>query len=647
MDAPHIVVTDGTGSVSLLLRRGSPVSVAPTTGFNQVVTAGDTAQRTDQRTPQVIWTDQRGGMGERFYLETEGLTSFTAGNCDVRFPNMITLVPQYTGVGTGSHGMIASVPSFAEYLGITNAYVIVWAYGNASLISARRYDDTAGTWNTVTTGGVGISLLTGYAYFNGYYLFATTNAGQGLYTSTDGVTWANSAKAKACIGLATHDNKVWTFNNTDKTLDFATDPTAAHASWGTSAVLYLHPGEIVRQVAEWRDRVGRAAVYVVTTRRLIWYDEDADAFLNFFQLGELVNPTTSHPRLAVSPRDGSAFLTLYDTATNAASDRVYKFSGVTEPLGPNQRGGLPLDYGNTLVAAVGNSRWMFFAVRPRGAATNGSTMVLNEQGGWGVMWGPSSLIVGVGYGQGKLFTLLSNGLIEQTVGDSWDTPLNGLTSARYQGFCQHEFAYTDGGTPNIDKQALWVTINSLDHTSATLAPGLAGGVVSGATCAVQYRTDRTGWTTAAALTAADTFPKTIALNGGAGVPFRQFKLKLSLDTNSALYTPVIVSTALSYIRMEAPKFSYTVVADLSERDHPLYRGQDIAQLRARIAAWAQPGSVVRLDFAGGDWGTTATTDNPARATSVPSCTVQYSASEDPEKGPMYTTLVFNDVSAPA
>jgi len=100
--------------------------------------------------------------------------------------------------------------------------------------------------------------------------------------------------------------------------------------------------------------------------------------------------------------------------------------------------------------------------------------------------------------------------------------------------------------------------------------------------------------------------------------------------------------SLAYLRQEVPRYAYTVVADLREGDHDFYRGQDRVQLLRRIEGWGQPGSIVRLDFAGGDYAS-----RPAGATTVPNCTVAFSGQEDPDTGPGQYTIVFSDVSPPA
>lgn len=632
----HVVVAYNSLTTSLLLRQGSTIDKSPITGQTQVVTTGDTAERADQRTPQVIWTDQRGGVGTLHYTETEGLTTCLFSTCDLRFPGMITLPPKDSNLD--STGLVSAIPSFVEYLGATNAYVIAWAYGNASTSSARR-NSTSTTWNAVTTGGTGISNLTGFAYFNGRYCFATTNSGVGLYTSTDGITWADSAKAKACIGLATHDNKIWTFNSTGNTLDWATDPTAVHGSWGTSTVLYLHPNETVRQVVAWRDVRNRAAMFLVTTRRIIWYDEDADAFLDFQNIARLVNPTTAHPRLAVSPRDGSAILTLYDTGGGAATETVYHFSGVTTVDGPNRRGGLPDDWHVSLVNAVGNSRWMFFAGTPRGVGAYQKLLVLNEQGGWSSLYSTSAAAInGIGYGDGKVF-MLTPGVnvvcVAIAAPDNWDTPLS--AAGTYYASGAHAFAFTDGGTPNMDKQALWVTVQALDHTDADKPPGLPANT----TVQVYYSLDQGNLVSLGTLTSASTFPAVLPFNSGNGVAFKQIRIYLVLATTDEDHTPIVTSTALAYIRQEEPRYSWALSADL--RDIGLmFSGLDRAQLLARIDSWTQPGAIVRLDIAGGDWST-----DPAQAITIANCTVSYRASVDPDSGVEQLGLRFDDVSPPA
>lgn len=641
VDAPHIVVTDSIGPVSVLLRRSSPVSVAPTTGLSQVVTTGDTALRTDQRTPQVIFTDQRGGEGLRKYTEIEGNTAYYKSQVDARWPDILALPPALTT--DGAHGADTGIMGFVEYLGVTGVELIVWGLQASATTSARR-SNGAGTWTTITDGGTGLSNLTAFSYFNGFYLFATTNNTIGIYVSTDAATWIAGAKAKACIGLAVHDNKVWTFNSTDKTLDWATDPTVAHASWSTSAVLYLHPGEAVRQVAEWRDGTNRAIVYLVTNRRILWYNEDADSFLDFDQLWRRVGSayaSTFYPRLHVGLRDGNAYVTLYNTNSSAPKqDVILQYSGVTTPLGPRVLPRYAND-GHFFRQLVDDGTWLYTL----GNAGTGRILALGEAGGFTTYHtdiGGTLTFVGGGYGAGNLYALTSS-LVLKSQMQTNAHPLYQTGSYTINTSYLHQYGYTDGGTENMDKQALWMVLNCYDHTNSGL-PGLATGTQVTVGFLADDDTVQTNIGTA---TAASTFPLYLPIGSGLGAPFRQLAPTLTFLTSNAAHTPLVASLALAYIRMEEARFSYTVVVDLSDRKHPLYRGQDVAQLRRRIATWATPGNIVRLDFAGGDWGTTATTDNPSTASSVPSCTVAYSATDDPLKGPQFMTIVFNDVSTPS
>lgn len=638
---PHVVVTHNGTATKLKLREGAPIDQTPITGLGQVVTVGDTAQRSDQRTPQVIWTDQRGGMGLGEYVEVEGNTAYLDGDLDVRF-GVFTLPPAATYLG--AHGLLSgtpAVPSFVEYLGVTNAYVIAWVYGNSSTTSARR-NSTGTTWATITTGGTGVSNLTGYTYFNGYYLFATTNNTKGLYTSADGVTWADSAKAKACIGLAVHDNKIWTFNNTDKTLDRHTDPTAAHASWTTSAALYLHPGETVRQVVTWRDASGREAVYLVSTRRIIWYDEDADTFLDFYRMGDLVGATTSYPRLAISPADGNAYLTMYDTATGAPSDTAVQFSGVATTIGPNHRGGLYAGKVD-LIAAVGNTRWMFFACAPRSPNTTGRVLALNESGGFTALYRAANAVYGIGYGRGKVFVLDGTGCQEIGAPDTSEHPLFASRTYQTGTTYYHEFSMTDGGTPHMTKLADWIEIHARRNVAGVIFDQLSAN----ATLIVSQREVLGGnWVPAGLGTypgASTTFPLRIDLATAGNPDFRQFGLRIGLSSVDSADPAVIEAVALAFLRREVPRYAYTLTADLrSLEKQPLYAGRDLAELMARVDAWTQPGAVVRLDFAGGDWAS-----KPDNAVTVANATVAYRAQLDPDKGPQQLTLVFSDVTPPA
>lgn len=639
-EPPHAVVTHDGVATKLLLRQGAPIDKTPITGLDQVVTVGDTAQRSDQRTPQVIWSDQRGGGGVRKHTETEGNTGYRDSQVDARF-GLLTLTPDYSGAH--AHGANTGVMGFVEYLDESGVLLIVWGWLANATTSARRFDGTS-TWTTITTGGTGIKNLTGFAYFNGRYCFATTEAASGLHTSTDAATWADGSKAKSCVGLAVHDNKLWTFNATDNTLDFATDPTAAHGSWGTSAVLYLHPKEVVRQVVTWRDPDGREAIYLVTTRRILWYDEDADTFLDFDNLARRTGgaaPATFYPRLVAALSDGNAYATLYNSDTSAPKrTEVVQFSGVASPLRPGR------DFG-----AAGFMVPAFRMLVDDGAflygigalGSSGKVMARGETGGWTTYhYDVGTPLVGGGYGAGKIFLLDATYLRIPQMGSA-DHPLDSDALRSYpSGVSQrHDYAFTDGGRPNQPMQDLWVVVNCLDQSDPERLPGLAEGTSVGVGYLVDGDTVPTFLTPA--LDHTDSFPAIRAIDGGDGVLAKQIRPVLVLSTADGNYSPIVESLGVAFIRREEPRYAYTLVADLRDMEKKaLYASLDRGELLARVEAWTQPGAVVRLDFAGGDWAS-----DPATAVTVPNATVQYRASADPHTGVQQLTLVFSDVTPPA
>jgi hypothetical protein len=635
---PHIVVTESDGTVtSLLIPRNRRINRNAITGLDQVVTAGDNAQRTDQRTPQVIKTDQSGGMGQFWDVETEGVTSYRISTCDTRYPNMICLPPLPTSLG--NTGLVFNLPSYAEYLGVTNAYVLAWARRNASTTSARR-NSTGTTWATITTGGTGISQLTQFAQFRGAYAFGTLNSTIGIYYSTDAVTWSNSAKAKAVSGICTHDNKIYAYNSTDNTLDWHDDLSAAHATWTTSSTtLRLWAGEYVSQLIEWRDRVGRAAVYVVTSQRLIQYDEDADAFLDFADYSDIVTATAGIPIAQTHLRDGNLYLGLYDPNV-AGYPAVFWFSGTTNLASPNLRGGLATTEQISIQAIDGGRRWLYFFGPSTGS---GKILAMNDQQQFSSVYtSTQGQLNGGGYRLGKAHALIWDGSAnmfcdEVPLPDDDNTPL--FASRTYAASAAHEYSLTDGGTPNMYKTALWVELQGFNH--AQQIPGLAGTTQ----VIVKYALDTdTGWTTLGTLTNASTFPARLPFDATppGGLRFKQIKFQLLLSTGTSSLTPIVTSFALAYVRAEVPRYAYTVPVTLEDRTHAFYRGKSIAGQMAAIDRWTQPGALVKLQIAGGDWATA-----PSKAITVNNCLVAYSGEIDPEKGPTNLMIQFSDYSTPS
>lgn len=649
---PHIVVTESDGTVTSLLLPSGPagqIRKNPITGLGQVVTTGDNAERSDQRTPQVFYTDPSGGLGEFFYKETEGISSFTESQCDTRFPGMIVLPPDRTRLGaigelaTRKGSALSVVPWRARYLGQTNARWIVYTDNGSQ---AFVYNPAANTWALAQSPTNFYTI----AKFQGQFLAATKGSGgAGIFKSTTGATgsWSALALAPADSGsLCEHDSKIFadTYTGSALKLTWTTDTTVAWTTSGGS--IQLRDGEFVRQLIEWRDRVGRAVLYIVTTRRILQYDEDADTFLLFYDFDLFSSGANLYPYAFASPGDGNLYVLLSNAASDGTAGTVVWFSGTTNRTSPNRRGALPI--GTTgpinLGSITGGLQWLYAATWPRSGSGTGRVFAMSNQQAWHTLLdgdAAASAPLGIGYGNDTLLSIHKDGTTyELPLPDVPDLPLFATRTYRNGDLYDHEFAFTDGGTPNMNKQWLWVTVQCLDHTSANKVPGMTPfGAVT-----VDYRRDvDTGWTTLGVLDGTFTsWPVVLPINSGFGVKAKQIKIRLRLFSGSAGNTPVVASVGLAYVRQEVPRSAYTVPIDLSNRDHPLYLGKDVAQLLAAMDRWTQPGALVRLDFAGGDEASV-----PATGRTVLNCVFAYSGEDDPMLGPLRYQGQFADFTPPA
>lgn len=633
----HIVVTDAAGAVKILIRPGpNHVVIAPTTGQTQVVTIGDTAARQDQRTPQVIFANQQGGGSQYWYTETEGIDSYTDSDCDARYPGMITLPPGGVQLGsTISQPITTTLCAVAEPTGLSGAPYIFYVRQEGYF---RNYLASTSNWNTTA-----IINVAQHCYFRTYLILAAQNGANGLYHSTDGITFTNVARAKSLRGCCTHDNKLYVFNSTDSTLDWHVDPTSA-TGWASSTPLFLLPGEAVLELREWRDASGRTVVYVFTSRRVVWYDEDVNIFHEFYEFGTVNN--LCWPSAHTSRRDGNLYLGLASVIDDQQHDTILWFSGTTNHASPNRHGGLPIASHSHIGLVTGGRHWIFAFGQPLAAGTsNGTVWWLNDQQAMGAIVRPieGAKVWGGGYGTGGLLVVHRNGdnfgIHRYPVPDSPALPLFASGRTYVTNVVKyHEYAYTDLGMTNMPKNARWVTVEARRPDTATKEPGLA----TGCEISVDYKKDNdTAWTLLGILTSAATFPAVLPFPATLGT-FRQLKLRIGLSSTTASLTPVVTSVALAALRQEVRREAVTVVADLADDERDFYAGQDRAQLWQRIKGWAQPGQIVALAFAGGDDGSP-----PATASSYSACTVEFSEYQDSQSGPNQVTLQFTDVSAPA
>src|SRR5678816_902158 len=206
-DDAHIVLTEFDGTVTrLLLREGSRIQRGPTTGQGQVTTIGESERRGDTRTPQVIWSDQTGGLGEFAYQEINGVTSFTDSELDTRYPGQLVLPPLATQISTMA--TVPTLPVHVEYLGQTDAQVVAWQWAITSGPNAERYDPSPSGWTSC-----GFGNTTGFARFGLNYVFTRANSASSIRYSTDGSTWSVTAYANPLWGCCVHDGKLFAWDS--------------------------------------------------------------------------------------------------------------------------------------------------------------------------------------------------------------------------------------------------------------------------------------------------------------------------------------------------------------------------------------------------------------------------------------------------
>lgn len=634
---PHITIIErDLTTTRYLLRPGSKIGRGPTTGQGQVTTVGESDKRGDTRTPEVIWSDQTGGMGEFYYKEMNGNTSFTDSELDTRYPGMLVLPPPATLLGTMSYTPTGPAsPVHVERINASaDAVLLVWQWNNNSAgANGNRLDTTPS--NAFTS--IGFQNITGYTKFGANYVFTLSSANSIRY-SNDGVTWNTTAIGAGYYGCCVHDLKFWAWDSANSRLTWTTDVTNA-AGWSTSAA--FAPGDTVMQLIEWQ-RGGRAAVFLVCRNRILWYDEDSDSFHEFDSFAH-INESVEFPWAAVDPGSGNLNVTLYDTSQASGTDTVLWYSGTRNQTGPNERGGLPAASQVSLMHMAGGMRWMFaFGAPLLGSSNSGRVLAMNQQQTFHrINTGTSSsaYVYGGGYGSGKVYTVLSDGKVyEQDVPDTSALPLYSTRSYKTGATLYHEYAFTDLGSENLPGLALWATVAARDMTATYKKQGLPANT-SGV---IEYMRDTdTAWTSLGAFGSSDSYPLEFAFRSGFGLPFNQIKLRVGITSSSSSASPVITSVALAALREEAIRDAYQCQIDLSWRDHILYRGKSPAQLLATLERIRQPGILVKVLYGEGDESMPTSSLN-----AVPSCKVEWSGEEDPHEGPGTYTLRFTDYGKP-
>lgn len=618
----------------------------PVTGLGQTTTVGQTEKRQDLRTPQVIYSGQPGGMGRFEYVEMDGVDDFTDSTLDTRF-ECLTLPPGRTQLGAAIGGGALTGQWKVEYLNQADAKVIAWGREQAATC-LYYYDTSPAGWNAVAAP----SQLTGFCNFGGLYCLASASGGNAIYTSPDGVTWTGSGYAKPARGICVHDNHVYIYNETDQRLEWQTTATAA-AGWSTSPdTLKLFPGEKVRNLIEWRDPKGKPAVFLLTSQRILWYDDDADQFQTFApDIAGGAGGSFYSPHAAVFLADSNLYVALPSTLEKSISATAQVYSGVTEQTGPNIKGGLPVGEQMRLWHAAGGINWLYwFADSDSNTTPGGRVLAMNPQRGFHTIGkaDAGTRILGGGYARGLTWAVQSDGKIyEFDTPDNKNHPL--LASGRtYRtgAWYYHEFAFTDGGAENMPSTAEWVTVKCRNQDNSGV-PGLP----SGAGCQVEVAVRRdvdASWTVLNTLGSSDTFPAVCPINSGNGLAFREFKVRIGMISTNAAKSPMLDSVAFAFSREETPRFQVQCEVDLTEEtwgldQSPMGGQYNLRQLRDALDAMSQPGVRVRARYGGAS----DSHPNVPGGRTIANAKLEYAGDEDPVTGLGTFTISLTDLTPPA
>lgn len=632
----------------------SRVRLTPQQAFGQLTTIGDTAQVSDQRTASLIF-GTGGGLGRAVYQETEGLTQYRWGGWDTRVEGAAVLPLAATQLGAATS--LARDPVYVEYLGLAGALLLAWVPRHNGTTTAESIAIwTGAAWATPTAAsGFAMKNLTAFFRYRGYfYLTATDPSVIGLpvlYRSTTGLTWAdmsvfdfnqdtiqdNFLVAGACV----HDNKTYYYDSFNNHMRFTLDPWTGPYD-RSNETLDLHPSEEVVQLFEWEDESRRKCVYILTTQRLLRFDDEAKTFTQVDDFSQeiwasSVASTTFFPRATVWKADNNCYVNFYDRAgTNNNADTVLQYTRQQKgAIAPNKLSGLPTAQQVAITHTVGGLNYLFaFGAAPAGSGNVGQVFAWDGQG-WHPLYRPAgtgTAVWGGGYGRGTLYTARADKtVVSQAYGDNRIRPeyRTGATYDTDAGGHPLRFAVTDGGTENLKKRELWLTVVA---RKASRAFGLDAGCRIDAYRAIDGGAD----VALASATSATTFPWRVDLSAKAS--WYEMEVVLYGFSTVAANTPALVSVQIHYDRTPPDvRDSHDFVIDLT--DAAGEHGRTPAAIAAELLALR--GQLVTLAYGAGTWG-----DRTSADVAVTCGIFQAALEADPLRGPVLMRCEVRDVSTP-
>lgn len=641
----------------------TPVATAPMAPFPESLILGDSSRSSDQRMAAYNLGEWRDGAGVFRYpagQSSESLATFAVSDCDTRFERSLVCrrLPTVLGSALGVHTNAERVV-YTGYAGAT-----LHAYGPTSGL----YYWSGAAWTAVSTGAgpyIG-GLSTCYQIVQaGNYLFAASN--NIIAYTNNGTTWTSSATplgGTAVAGITRHDNKLWcvTSDAVTVTLYQSTNALATPgamtwtAATGGTLVLDQVNQEFVAQLGTWRNRYGVRCLFCLTTRHLYLYDEDGQAWQEFFDFTPRNLRSVDKAYAYVWPRDDNLYI-----AVNA--EGIYQLTGTAvDFLGPNIKGGIPLGHRTTLAMLGGNSHNLFaWGGTPSTDSTSkGGTWALNQQGGWHRVMRDttaSDVTEGGGWGNDTLYTVQNGKVYSQLEPDVSDIPMNAASGTYTYDTTVTQSHYTaimDGGMPNIPIQPLYVELRGIKSSD-----GRSQGLATNTQVIVNMRTNlNTTWVSLGTLTSASVFPARLPINAGLGILLSDIDIRLDLSTTVNTATPIVTDVIVHFDRSAQVRSQYTLAIDLREdntvfkQDAPglpaTYYYKTAKDLKASLYALAGLSStnnyraqIVPFSYGGGPLG------NGTNAISLTAALVRVASSEDPLLGDGIFRIAIEDLTTPA
>jgi hypothetical protein len=635
---------------------GGEVITSSLEGFSPSVVAGDATVVDESRIAVLSWADWSPGMGHKFTDEQDAIGGYAYGNLVTTYPNMAVLPPKQVDLGGMPSGYDESNMRWGRSGVMPNG---LYGYSLHDDNRLLVWDGTtgAGAWVDHAMPG-GATVIRGAAEYGGYLVITTD---EGIVTTVDGVSftarWNSSFGASGHYGPVVHDNNIYVVGALDNKLYWTNDPTTGSdwANVSTDAIA-LMPDESIIELFEWKNRAGTRSVHILTTHRIIGFDDD-DFFTDAFVFSKYVVGDQQLISATVWDVDKAVYLSTYQVPGGLTWQLT---NDAFANVDPNKQGGIPLAHRRSLgflsaglskVYALGGPTSAEFyyggGVGPTPTAVVGWIMAYTGAG-----WHPVAEGTGTGISAIRSCSYIPN----QVIFHRWDgsrfrvytvyVPEGGALPYDVDHRSYPEGTYylvsaeTDAGLEETDKTARYfnIRIEKQDQT-----PGLATGHEAELWAS---------WNGAAfaqvgpTLTAASTFPYRIPLPGPTdatqqGIVWQRMSWMVKLRKNvgaAANVTPILRGVALAYTRSPDLYDGFQATIDLSKDrfkglNKGLFRGHDRAYLRNKLLSLT--GTKLHYTVVWGDGVTERT---------IPAAEIRINGRENPGSGYGVWTITGRDVS---